>query len=280
MSLTESQNIENYLSNQDRGSSNLDSRVIDMAEDTVSDIEGDISKFYKLHKKATHIIASRKKAHSEAYHAGMKAVEKKGEVDWTALEDRANQEKVAENIANYYLEKAKKYLNVKTDHKFESKEDEKLYNDQLLMQYAGLTKEMIRDSIKKLVAQDPTAFSEENYLGQTTEHTEKLTGELLRSAAGHITKEHAKGVIEHIKKGGKHPDIDSLVDANLMKKEHVVGLLGQYDEGRGAITENFLKTQDYITKSLREKLKKKKTEEYKPKYEPKEEQEQQYKKAA
>jgi hypothetical protein len=283
MSPTEPQTIENYLSNQDRGSSNLDSKVMNMAEDTVSDIEGDISKFYKMHKKVKHIVASRQKIHSEAYHAGMKAVEKNGEVDWDALEDTVNQEKIADNIANYYLEKAKKYLHVKEDHKFADKEDEKLHNDQLLFQYAGLTKEMIRNSIKEIVKQDPAAFSEGTYMKLTGKHTERLKGELGESASAHITKEHAKGVVDYIKRGGKHPDIDTLVDANLMKKEHIVDLLGEYDEGKGAITENFLKTQDYITKSLREKLKKKKPAEekkYEPKYEPKAEEQQQYKKAA
>jgi hypothetical protein len=238
------------------------------------DVEGDISKFYKLHKKVRHIVASRQKIHGEAYHAGMKAVEKDGEVDWSALEDKANQEKVADNIAKFYLEKAKKELHVKADHKFESREDEKLYNDQLLFQYAGLTKEIIRDSIKDIIEQDPTALSEEAFKKLSSKHTEKLTQELGYSASSHITKEHAKGVIKYLKKDKKHEDIDSLVDASIMKRDHVVELLHEYDQGKGAITKNFLKGKDYISPSLRDEFKKKekKPQEYKPQHE--------YKKAA
>ncbi len=211
--------------------------------DKEEEVPEHITKYHKLSKKKDHILFSRQKAHSEAYNAGIDAIIEEGkELNPDDLEKADNQKKVVDAMVKHYIKKAKEYLHVKEDHKFENKEDEKLYNDQLLSTYSGLTEDMLRRTLKRTVERNGgKSFTHDNYIELTKKHTEDLGNNLTESAAGHLEDEHIESIVKYTK-------AEDLVDVGKMKVGHAVYLLDLFKEGKGAVTKERLKGMDYAKK--------------------------------
>ena len=126
--------------------------------------EDPIKKWKRLRKKVKRVLDTTEIHHHEAYlTAKDKFLMEDKEVVYDKLDDKEIQEKFADEMANYYIERAKEYFNLQRNLKDYEK-------DILLLAYADTT----RLGLRQLVTQHGSDFTYKKYSAETPKLIKKL----------------------------------------------------------------------------------------------------------
>ncbi|MFT4312338.1 MAG: hypothetical protein ACMXYF_03850 [Candidatus Woesearchaeota archaeon] len=183
-----------------------------------------IDLYLKKNRKVGHILRSRNEALSHAHGSGLEAVVKrlkdngKGksaeDIELDHLKSEEFQNVYAEAVVNSIVEKAKKELKLKDDHKFGDKADEQIYHDHILGLYAGMNRQGLQQLLKKYVS---SAESIEDFHGGKlveavtgTKEYEAGVKKLQQSAANHVNESHKKDIFKYL-------GIDKFLDVDMVK---------------------------------------------------------------
>lgn len=189
----------------------------------MADVPKEIKEFDELAKRAERIANATELAHSEAYNVAAKKLlmnEEGDELDLDKLEDSKMQEKMADEMSQFYLKKAKKYFKSGTD------EGDRLKADGLMREYAGITKAELHKSIRGHGKQYSLSMHERYRSNLMDEIRKKLTS----SAAGNLTQDHTGHLIKHL-------GIEDIVDAKKMKIDEAIQLHHMYQQNKGLTKE-------------------------------------------
>ncbi|MBW2971189.1 hypothetical protein KY320_03445 [Candidatus Woesearchaeota archaeon] len=201
-------------------------------------------------KHAKKIIDTIGFVHSDAYNT---AVEKhlrpdlgdgkKGDVDYSLLEDPNVQEKFISEMVGVYVDEANQYLNSTVP------KDDPFRVNMLLQAYSGAS----RTQLEMLVRKNGKNYTIDAHNGKMDELKKSVGANVSAAASSHIRKEHIPKFVKHMK-------LDDIVNQELMDEGDIV-LLHELFEQYGVLTPEIIKDAYKATKQAEPVyLKKKKTE--------------------
>ncbi|HLC99292.1 MAG TPA: hypothetical protein VJC00_04770 [Candidatus Nanoarchaeia archaeon] len=208
-----------------------------------------IEQFYKKRNQVNMLLNTTEIEHSKAY---IKAVDKalrnqEGNVDYELLEDDDIRQKFIDTLIGHYVSAAKSAL--KSDLKGETDLEKHI----LMKAYTGATK----GALEGMIHETKSGYTKQQHDKEVGGLIKQQSKELSTLVGSHLKKEHIPHIIKYTGAG-------DLVDEEKMKVEHAAGLLGIYNEGKGAVTSDYVEGQIYakeeLAKKKKEKIAKKKKE--------------------
>jgi len=213
--------------------------------DKKEEVPKHIQEYEKNNKKAKALIDGMQRHHRGAWDSAADAhLVKDGSLDMELLEKDEVQEKFANSMADYYLDKARKLFGVKAekDDKGKEKKPEKTIEALLLNAYAGTTRERLLQAVRE----NGRGFSFEGYYGKVVpKMTEGIYESLLHAASGHFKKDHVKDIVDYV--AGKSRQSLKYLDTSRMTTEDAKGLLIELERDH-AIHEDAHKRRIYYKK--------------------------------
>ncbi|MBI2133900.1 hypothetical protein HYU11_04415 [Candidatus Woesearchaeota archaeon] len=167
--------------------------------------------------------------HHDAYITAAKKHLSDGNViDYSRLEDTAIQDKFAQEMTDFYVEKAKTYFGISPDKALDDQQIE-----MLLLAYAGITK----SNLFELTRRYGEDFTLRAYRGQIDQVQEAIAKRMLPLAETHIKDEHKAGII-------KEMSLEDKIDASKITTPQLAGLMHEY-HGKGAVDARSYKREIY-----------------------------------
>ena len=175
--------------------------------------EDPIKKWKRLRKKVKRVLDTTEIHHHEAYlTAKDKFLMENKEVVYDKLDDKEIQEKFADEMANYYIERAKEYFNLQRNLKDYEK-------DILLLAYADTT----RLGLRQLVTQHGSDFTYKKYSAETPKLIKKLGEKLTGAISEHFTEKHIEDILEET-------ELDKIINPEKLTLPEALGYLEVHEE--------------------------------------------------
>ena len=198
-----------------------------------------VTKYYKLKKKVTGFMRTVDRHHRQAYDHAVDEV--LGDItNLDDLDDSKKQLAFADEMSNFYVEKAKKYF--KTD-----KDLDELEKELLVKAYANSSKQTLRE----LVKQNGGDFEfDKFYVNAKQVFIEPIRKQLTLAAGYHIKEEHLDDIIKYTNAG-------ELLKRDYLDVDVATDMLDHFKKYK-KITPAFLKDlkrsgKDYVVKQQKEK---------------------------
>ena len=188
---------------------------------TDKDLFEHFKKYKKLSKKAQKMIDTTEIEHANAYNSAVDLIkDDEGLVDYEKLDDNDVQKQFADKMADYYISKARKALNVKPG----DKEDKKLEDELLMNAYAGVTTSQLKESVSKFGKKFTFEFFNTRIKPQYMQHVER---NLKAASSDHLEEKHIPDIVKYTKTGKfVNPNKITLDEAvNLMDEFHREGVV-------------------------------------------------------
>jgi len=168
--------------------------------------------------------------HRQAYNKAVMEVlmDEDGKVDYKRLKDNPeNQEKFADAMADFYVEKVEDALGIKIKKK--DKKEEDFAKDMLMKTYHGIT----RAELKKHTGTYEDKFTFDNFSNIKDQYMKDIQENLAASAGQHLTKKDISNIIKYTK-------AEHLLDEKYIEDVQKIAPLVQIFEDSGQIREGDL----------------------------------------
>lgn len=218
--------------------------------------EDPIKKWKRLKAHSKKLVDTTERHHRVAYDTAVEKhlLDEKGLVDYEKLDEDEIQKKFADTMADFYIEKATKYFEVKKE-----KLDE--FDKELLLNaYAGTT----RTGLRLLTTQlgKGFKFDDERVVKLREKWMEQINAALSSATESHVEDKDIEGIIKYAK-------LDEFIDPEHVQREQALQWLKNYDAA-GALSPHKIaedlhrkglkyllteKGKEYLTKKNEEKKK-------------------------
>lgn len=178
-------------------------------------------KYDAVNRLADTVEIHHQKAYTEAALKHLK--DKEGNLDYKMLKDSKVRSAMADQMADYYTEQARKYF--KLDEKASKLSD--MQQEMLINAYAGITRGQLKSTIHK--AEDDFTLQ---HFGEIVGRIKQRIGEQLGPAAyAHIEDrpEHKKAILKELGLEGK-------IDAELLRMEELQQLMELHKKNEGVLS--------------------------------------------
>ncbi len=184
----------------------------------------DVSKIEKAkakHEAVDILIDTIEHEHQAAYTTAVDRLLKneKGQIDYAKLKEGKVQRKMAEEMTEHYLTKAKQRFGIDLNKKLDEAEQ-----SMLLSAYAGITKEELLTIIKERKHQ----FTHSEFKNTVSQIKNRIDSRLRPSAYGHLDEEDKPAIIKHI-------GLEDMIDHEKITLQESVGLLQKYFVNKGHV---------------------------------------------
>jgi hypothetical protein len=174
------------------------------------EVENAIAEHKKLYKHSKKLIDTITHSHSQAY---IKAVDEhlrddKGQVDFDKLDDTRLQDKFADTMKDFYIEKARDYLKVSGG------DLDEVQKNMLMQAYSGISDSALRDQIRK----SGSDFTHQAMDSVKANIRRGLEERLYGIASKDLSQEHVEDIIKYVGVANK-------VDYKLISFEEAKDLL-------------------------------------------------------
>lgn len=172
--------------------------------------------------------------HEQAY---LKAADEhlKGEDglhDYSRLKDKDVREKFAEEMTNFYVDRAKAYFKIDKDHKLDE-----MQTDLIMQAYAGITRSSLKERLKQLRHR----FTLEQFKPLVAEIKQEVKQKLNTSITSDIKEEHLEGMVEEM-------GLQKEIDPGKVPIEEFKGLVLNYIANEGHIPKHLYEGKAYHRK--------------------------------